>query len=261
MNKCNAKILILDIETSPLTVSTWGLFDQNIALNQIVEDWSILSYAAKWVGDKKVHYADQRSSKNVRDDKKLLQGIWKLMDEADIILGQNSKSFDVKKLNARFLLNGMKPPSGYRQLDTMRIAKKYFAMTSNKLEYLSNKLCTKYKKLNHKKFGGFDLWKECLAGNKKAWKEMERYNIYDVLATEELYLKLQPWDNSINFNLYTDALTTGCSCGNNTWTKNGFTYRSTGKYQRFTCKACGAETIEAKNLLSKEKRQSLLRKA
>lgn len=250
------KVLILDIETAPLVSYTWGLFDQNVALNQIVEDWSILSYAAKWLDEKKVFYADQRGAKNVRNDKELLKGIWKLMDEADIILGQNSNSFDIKKLNARFLLNGMKPPSSYKKVDTMRIAKKHFAMTSNKLEYMADKLCT-HKKLKHKQFGGFDLWKECLAGNKKAWKQMELYNIHDVLATEELYRKLQPWDNSINYNLYTDLKSTICSCGNKTFNKNGYAYTSAGKFQRYSCAKCGAETRTKSNLFSKAKRKSL----
>ena len=89
MNK--PKVLLLDIETSPLVSFTWGLFDQNIGLNQIKDDWSVLSWAAKWYGEKKMMYQDVRHQKNKRDDKAMLAGIWHLLDEADIVVGQNSK--------------------------------------------------------------------------------------------------------------------------------------------------------------------------
>ena len=158
-------------------------------------------------------YEDVRGQRNKRDDSKIIKGIWKLMDEADIIVGQNSKSFDIKKLNARFVINGMQPPTPYRQLDTKVMAKKAFGFTSNKLEYMADKLCTKYKKLKHKNFIGHELWSECLKGNLKAWVEMEKYNKHDVLALEELYDKLLAWDNSINFNTYHKMHDNICSFG------------------------------------------------
>lgn len=255
--KNKVRILVLDIETSPLISYTWGLFDQNVALNQVVEDWSILSYAAKVLGEDKVYYADTSKSKDIRNDKQLLQGLWKLLDDADIVVGQNSIAFDVKKIKARMIIHGMKPPSSFEQLDTMRIAKKHFNFTSNKLEYLSKKLCTKYKKLTHKKFAGFELWNECLKGNKAAWAEMKEYNIHDVLSTEELYLKLQPYDNGLNYNLYTVGVSTTCSCGSTNFKKNGYKYTSTGKYQRYLCLECGSESRDRINLFSKEKKASL----
>lgn len=256
MNK-KPRILIIDIETSPLITYTWGLFDQNIGLNQIHTDWHLLSYSAKYLDEKKIYYDDQRNAKDITNDKKLLEGIWKLIDESDIIIGQNSKSFDIKKLNARFIFHGMNPPSSYRQIDTLRLAKKHFGFTSNKLEYMSKKLCNKYKKLSHKKFSGFELWKECLAGNKEAWDEMKKYNQYDVLSTEELYNKLKSWDNSIDFNVYEDGIVNSCKCGSNTFKKNGLFYSNNGKYQRYKCTKCSSETRSKQNLLSKEKRASL----
>ena len=258
--KNKPKILILDIETAPILGHVWGLWDQNVGLNQIKSDWHVLSWSAKWFGDKKIMYQDQRTSKSIEDDKKLLEGIWKLLDEADIIVTQNGKAFDQKKLFARFILNGMKPPSSFKHIDTKQIASRHFAFTSNKLEYLTSKLCTKHKKLKTKKFQGFELWKACLAGNKAAWNEMERYNKADVLSLEELYTKLIPWDSSINFALYSDEPVDICSCGSKEFKRNGYCYTSVGKYQRHKCIKCGAELRSGQNEFSKEKRQSLLRK-
>lgn len=254
------RILVLDIETSPIISYTWGLFDQNVAINQIVEDWNILSFAAKFVGEDKIYYGDLRNERDVRKDRKLLIEISKLINSADVVLGQNVQDFDLKKINARLLINGLKPVKSVKKIDTMKIAKKYFAMTSNRLEYLSKKLCSKYKKDDHKKFSGFELWKACLAGNREAWKEMEKYNKIDVLSTEELWTKLRPFDTGFNPNLYTDDLTFVCSCGSTDMAKNGHSYTSLGKYQRFTCKSCGAEVRGSVNQLDKDKRKSLMRK-
>lgn len=261
MSNKGPKVLLIDIETAPLLVHCWGLFDQNIGLNQVKSDWHILSFSAKWLHDapKKTIYMDQRNIKNIEDDSKLLKEVWKLLDEADIVISQNGIRFDTKKLNARFILNGMQAPSSFKQIDTLVIAKKHFGFTSNKLEYMSDKLCTKYKKQTKRKFAGFELWKECLAGNKQAWQEMEKYNKYDVLALEELYLKLIPWDSTVNFSLYYDNDIQTCTCGSTEFKHIGFHYTPSGKFQRFRCKKCGAEGRHNKNLFSKEKRDSLHR--
>jgi DNA polymerase elongation subunit (family B) len=190
-----SKCLVLDIETAPILAYVWGIRDQHIAVNQIHHDWHVIGWAAKWLGDapSKTFYADQRNAKQLEDDREILERLWKLLDEADIVVTQNGQNFDAPKLNARFILNGIKPPSPYKHLDTYQIVKRVAHFTSNKLEYLTDKICTKYKKLAHTKFPGMLLWKQCLAGNKSAWDEMRKYNIHDVLATEELYLKIQAW--------------------------------------------------------------------
>lgn len=247
------KILLFDIETAPIVGYVWGLWDNNVALNQIHTDWSVLSWSAKWLGSDEVLYMDQRGIKNVKNDKKLLSGIWKLLDSADIVITQNGIKFDAKKLNARFVINGFQPPSSYKHIDTLKIAKKHFAFTSNKLEYMCKALDVKYKKQEHKDFPGFELWKGCLAGNLKAWKEMEVYNKYDTLCLEEVYKKLIPWENSIDFNLYHESDETVCTCGKSNWLKNGFYYTPSSKFQRYKCKSCGSEIRDRKSLQTTSK--------
>lgn len=254
------KVLVYDIETAPMLGYVWSLWENNVALNQLHSDWHILSWSAKWLGSPpdEVMYVDQRDAKNIEDDSGILRLIWTLLDQADIVITQNGKSFDQKKLNARFILNGFQPPSSYKHIDTKQIASKHFGFTSNRLEYMSDKLCKKYKKLKHAKFAGFDLWKECLGGNIEAWKEMEEYNKHDVLALEELYNVLIPWENTINFNLYHDDEKHVCKCGSASFIKNGFYYTSSGKFQKHRCKKCGAEVRDKVNLFSKEKRAALM---
>lgn len=232
-------MLLLDIETSPILAYVWSIWEQNVGLNQIHTDWCVLAWSAKWLGDKEIFYRDQRNKKHLEDDKGLLKELWRLLDDADVIVTQNGKSFDAKKLNARFIIHGFKPPSPYKHIDTKIMAKRNFGFTSNKLEYLSDKLCSKYKKLTKRKFSGFELWRECIGGNITAWNEMERYNKLDVLSLEELYTKLAPWWNPVDLGLYHDD-TEPCHCGGEDFQRRGYTFSGSSKYHRYQCKKCGS---------------------
>ncbi len=258
--KHEPKILIFDIETAPIEAYTWGLFDQNIGLEMVKQHTTILSWSAKWLGApaSEVMYRDQRNVKNVRDDKEILKVIWSLLDEANVVLSQNGIRFDSKKLNARFAAHGMKPPSSYKHIDTLRIAKRNFAFDSNKLAYMTELLCVKYKKQDHSEFAGFKLWAECLKGNQKAFKAMEKYNKYDVLSLEELYVDhLAKWDNTVNFDLYTNNVRFRCNCGSEDFKAHGYVYTKKSKFARYICNHCGKEHKDNENLFTKEKRKSL----
>ena len=253
--KVGPRVLIYDIETAPLLGYCWSLWNNNIGLNQIHSDWHVLSWAAKWLGEEDVYYQDQRDAVNVEDDKQLLQDIWKLLDECDFVITQNGKKFDQKKLNARFVIHGMKPPSAYRHIDVLQIAKSQFGFTSNKLQYMTDTLCTKYKKSTHPKFAGFELWSQCLKGNIEAYEQMCDYNILDILSLEELYTIISPWDNKLpNFDVYNDE-----PSSNEEWVKEGYVYSNLGKYDRYRNTITGQQRRGSVNLLSKEKRESLLR--
>lgn len=255
------KILSLDLETAPMVVYAWGLFDQNIGLEQIIEDWSILSFSAKFVGEKTVYYKDTSKKKNIRDDKDVVKALVELIDQSDVILTQNGKRFDVKKLKSRMQVHGMAPLNEkFIHVDVLTLNRKHFAHTSNKLEYITKKFCRKYKKSGHKKFPGFVLWKECLNRNPQAWKEMEDYNKIDVLSMEEYYLEhLAPWDNSINLDVFHEGITKTCFCGSISFRKAGHFVTKTGKFRRFRCNKCGKTHNEPQNLFSKEKRASIKR--
>lgn len=249
------KILLLDIETLPIEAFVWSIWQDNVNLDMVIEDWSVLGWAAKWYGEDKVFYDDVRNEKNLRNDKNILKGIWKLLDEADIVVGHNSDAFDIKKLNARFLKYGMKPPSSYKRMDTKKLAKKHFSFTSNKLSHLTDKFCKKFKKLKHSKFPGISMWLECLKRNLEAFDCIEEYNRYDVLSLEELFEVFLPWENATIFNLYHSDNSIVCSCGSTSFKKNGFYYTNSCKYQKYSCKNCGAEARDTKNLIPKTKKK------
>lgn len=259
--KQGPRILVVDIETAPLIVELWTTGKQYVGADKIISDWHTIAWAAKWLDEDKVFYMDQRNARDVTDDKRIMKGLWKLLDEADIIISKNGKRFDEKRFNARFIQHGLGKPSSYRHIDTEKVVRKNFYFSSYSLEYLSERLCKKYKKLKHSKFPGKSLWTECIRKNNlEAWKEMETYNKYDVLSTEELYIILRPWDNSINFSVYYDTDDSVCGCGSREFRKNGHTYGSTGKFQRYECKKCNTELKHSGNELSLEKRRSMLKR-
>ncbi len=247
------KILFIDVETSPIISHVWGLWNNNVGLNQIEADWHLLSFCAKWAHSEDVIYSDQRDQEDIEDDYSLLLEIWHLLNEADWVIGHNAKSFDVKKINARLVLNGLPKPSPFKVVDTLEIAKRNFKFTSNRLQYLTDNLC-EAKKLNHSKFPGHTLWTECMKGNKEAWDEMKAYNIADVLSLEELFYILASWDNSLpSEDVYVDDI-----LDMSQWEKFSFHYTALGKYQVYRNKLTGQQKRSRVNLLSKEKRDSLL---
>jgi hypothetical protein len=71
----------------------------------------------------------------------------------------------------------------------MSITKANFLFPSNKLDYVAQKLDVGAKV----KHSGFKLWIRCMAGDKKAWKEMKEYQIQDVNLLVDLYHELLPW--------------------------------------------------------------------
>lgn len=257
----NSRILVFDIETAPITAYTWGLFDQNIGLNQVKADWHLLSWAAKWYGDpaSKVMYMDNSRSKDISNDKALVEGLANLLNQADGIITQNGTSFDVKKLNARAAIHRLPPIAPVKSTDILREGRKVFKFTSHKLEYVADVLNTKYKKLKHDDYPGFDLWKAILEGDKKAWAAMKTYCIHDVLSTEEAFQNIQGWIKTQNVQAFTDGKPGKCTCGSKKLESRGFCYTTVGQYQRYRCTACGKWTRGSTNLLTVEQRRGIIR--
>lgn len=240
------RILLIDIETSTMLVEAYGLFDQNIPITKIARDWFLLSFAAGFVGEETVHYADLRDSPDY-DDSMLLTAIHRLLYEADIVIGHNVRRFDLRKINARFLKHDIDPPTSYRIIDTLAIAKKHFALSSNKLDYLAKFLgCTpKYKS---RKFTQEEMWQECLRGNVEAWQENETYNVQDKDTLEEVWLKLRKWDKSINWSIFNRGHK--CECGSSELVESGEVHTNTGSFIRLLCAGCNKEFRDRENLLS-----------
>ncbi|MDE2101803.1 MAG: ribonuclease H-like domain-containing protein [Patescibacteria group bacterium] len=226
------KILLLDIETAPNLVHVWGLWKQNVGINQIIDAGYVMCWAAKWHGGSEIMFG----SLNVCSPKKMLRAIYKLIDEADAVVHFNGKSFDMPTLNKEFLLQGWTPPSTYEQIDLLETVRKQFRFTSNKLDFVAQALGLG-KKVKH---SGHELWIGCMAGEAKAWKEMEAYNKQDVVLLEKVYNKLLPWVLSHPNRVLYNPDVKGCpKCGHDKYIAKGYRYTQAGVYQRYRCNNCG----------------------
>lgn len=226
------KILFLDLETTPNLAHVWGLWNQNIAITQLVTPTEVICFGARWYGSKQVIF------KSIHHDgqKAMLDEMHRVLDEADIVIGWNSQSFDIKHMNREFIQHGYQPPSPHKDLDLMRVVKQQFKFPSNKLDYVSQILGVG-KKTQHT---GFQLWLDCMAGDDKAWRLMKRYQIQDVNLLVDLYEYLKPWiKNGPNIAAYLE-LPNGCrNCGSNNLHRRGRHVTGKGVYQRFHCRECG----------------------
>lgn len=228
------RILLLDIETAPLLAWVWGIWQQNVAINQIAEAGTVLCWAAKWLGEEEVQFGSVQRGKPLQ----MLGKIHKLLDQADVVVHFNGTKFDIPTLNREFLLHGFLPPSPYKQVDLLRTARQNFKFPSNKLEYLLKAL-----KIGEKvKTGGFDLWLGCMKKDPACWEKMKTYNVADVVEMEKLYKKLLPWiKGHPNVAMYQADKEVCPHCGSEEFQQRGWYRANTYQYRKYSCSspACG----------------------
>lgn len=248
------KILLLDIETAPNLVHVWGLWQQNVGLNQIIASGYVMCWAAKWYGTDAIRFDSVKRS----TPKKMLAGIHKLLDEADCVVHYNGTSFDIPTLNKEFITYGIKPPAPYKQVDLCITAKKQFRFPSNKLEYIAKTLGLG-EKTQHE---GHMLWIKCMAGEAAAWKRMEEYNRNDVELLQAVYDRMKPWVRTHpNVALYDEPGLQACmTCGSTKLQRRGYARTQVNKFARYQCTGCGTWMREAISELPAEDRKRILRK-
>lgn len=241
------KILLLDIEHAPHLVHAWGLFDQRIGTNQIIEPGYMLSWAAKWLGSREVMFGSRK-----KEPKRFIRRLHMLLDEADVVVHYNGIRFDIPHINREFLLAELHPPSPYIQLDLLRTVRRQFKFASNKLDFVCRqlKLGAKYKHPGH------ELWVACMQGDMAAWTEMEKYNKHDVVLLERLYKYLRPWvPNHPNNCSFTEPGVPVCpTCGSGRLQKRGFQRTVANKYVRYQCNDCGSWSREPFTSTTREER-------
>ena len=254
------KILIVDIETSPIKAFTWGLWKQNIQPRQIIQDWFMIGWAAKWLFEDEVHsgYVTPKEAKE-GIDKSIQKELWHLLDKADMVIAHNAKKFDVPRIDTRLFLNGHNPPSPYQVIDTLYYYRKQFAISSNKLDYINQIMLIPGKV----ETGGFQLWVDCLDGKQEALDKMEEYNINDVKILEENYLRVRPWiKNHPNVAVYMNNGVATCSVCGGTKLKPATTDYGTpvNRYQTYRCITCGAIAgRDRKSLLNVDDKKNMIR--
>lgn len=222
------KYLYLDIETSPNLAHVWGLFNQNVSLSQLRESTRMICFAAQM--DNQIRfYSEFHHGREA-----MVQKAWDLLDQADVVVHWNGARFDIPHLQREFVEAGLTPPSPFLQLDLLKTVRKQFRFPSNKLDYVSGVLLGEHKVAH----SGHSLWVRCMAGERKAWNEMRKYNLQDVRLLPRLHEKLMPWLTGAP-NALTDGAE-GCPrCGSASFQRRGTAASATRIYQQYRCNDCG----------------------
>lgn len=215
----------------------WG---QNIGIHQLINDSYVLSWAAKWHDSDEVEYSSLRIAPEPVD---MIREVYDLVNQADALVTYNGDRFDLKILNQEFLLHGFDPPRPYKSIDLLKTMKKKFRGTSNKLDYWLKKLGLGAK-VQHR---GHSLWLDCMNGKAAAFKEMEEYNIGDVVELEKLYDRVLPWIHNHPVIGAFDDSTCCPACKSTKLRREGWRVTKTRKYQRFQCAECGTWTHSNKS--------------
>lgn len=234
-------ILYLDIETT----TQEGHFFGNTWEARIVEqtrEWSILSMAWAW-NDGRVEYADITMAPGYKpgdlDDYDLTEAIHYLMEDADMWVAHHGDGFDLPRIRTRSLIQGHGPlPPGF-SLDTKKESARVFGKygQSNSLDAWVKRLGLG-EKLQHQ---GVQLWLDCQAGNKGAWKVMKAYNKHDVVLLRRLYNAIAPYVGGLNAGFWDKGVTVCPNplCGSTDLMKRGLHRTAVSEFQRFQCNTCG----------------------
>ena len=258
------KVFVFDIETAPILAHMWSKWPKFVGDNQIIEDWYMLSWAGKFLGEEEIHYDScYEYSETVSDwatnDYYVCETLRAILSECDWVIAHNGIKFDIRKFNSRLIHHGLPPLPPIKVIDTLKEVKRVAQFTSHSLNYLAGALLGR-SKVEHE---GHELWIKCMAGDPKGWEKMVEYNIGDIEILEDLYYYLRPYfKNHPNFALFTESEDIVCPrCGGTHVNKRGFAYTAVSKFQRYQCTDCSAWFRGGTNLLTKEKRKGVLRNA
>lgn len=254
-----SKVLVFDIETAPLIAYTWGIWNVNIGTDFIIRDWFVYCWSAKWLFNDEV-MSMSLSNEEIKEanDKRIMQGLWNLFEEADIIIAHNLDKFDEKRSKTRFLKYGLGLPSPYAKVDTLKVARSNFNITSNRLDYIAKKFLGIEGKMETPR-GLWQMVDNCVEG---AMQTMVDYCEQDVKVLEDVYLYLRPYHRQHpNIGLIEEDLGVPVckTCGSEHIKECGEHRTMVGAYTAFRCTECKSISYGRKTQVDKQHSQNLLK--
>lgn len=260
----SARILVLDIERqSALVDGVWQLGSRGsswIHPDRIVEPSRTICFAYRWEDEKKTRFVAEWDGNFVQDNTSMAPGgghflmidkAHELFNEADYIVGWNSKSFDIKHLRGHMFAYDMLPPSPHVDIDLMTATTRNFAFMAKSMAYMSKVKGTAGKESS----GGADTWRNLRFGQddvlRRARRKMKKYNVQDVDNTLELFYDYRPWLTGLNLGLHTIDGELHCSnCEGTHLQYRGEAGNNTYRYKRFQCQECGKWGRDTKSFKS-----------
>jgi hypothetical protein len=228
------KVLFYDLETSPMKAYVWGAKVDWIPHNQIIHESFLFCWGYKWLGDKRVRTAKlTRPEVLAQDDSRIVAELADAVREADIVVAHNADRFDIPRLNTRLLLQGLEPTGPVDSIDTLKLARKNFGFTHNKLDHLARHLG-----LGTKIKTDFELWENVYNGDEVAMQRMVRYCRQDVVLLEQVFEKLRPYVKGLR-RLWDAPGDTCPNCGGSHFQRRGYHRTQASTFVKVQCQDCG----------------------
>jgi len=247
----HVRVLTLDIERIPgratvehrgLTVEGpfWDLngwkhvIGRRIPADAVTEWPRSICAAAKWYDESKVMFSAEWEDGH----EGFMSATWDWFHEADIVVGHNMGGFDEKHLRGGWLEYGWSPPSPWKTVDTLKVARQQFNFESNTLDALCKRLGVEAKTDKY----DANVAHAALGGDGKAQRKLRDYNIGDIRATEAVYDRLRPYiKNHPHLGMFTADEWSCPSCGHKDLSKNrkGDAHTYVQRYRQYQCEKCG----------------------
>lgn len=228
------KRLYFDLETSQMVVKTFSLYPDSIQPSAILKHSKVICASWKWEGKDKVHNLTWNED---QCDKRVIEALLLEMGKADEIVAHNGDRFDIKWINTRCVFHKIDAVPEWKTVDTLKIAKKYLKLPSNRLDAIGD-----YFGIGRKIVTPKGLWDRVEDGCKESLKEMVEYCDQDVLLLEDVYqelLKFLPY-NKTHMAVKMTGERWGCPhCGSLNVVQNKEKYSKAGIRQfEILCKGC-----------------------
>lgn len=223
------KILIWDLETG--------------GVNALRSDLGMmLCFGYKWFGERGVYcrtvdefpgwYDKQRG---VNDEPLLVEAL-QIMDDADLLVAHYGDKFDRRFLQGRCVIHNLMPPPPTKQRDTLRIARRAFNFSSNRLGALALTLGLKEQKYQKTRDEWPGWWLGAMAGDRKSIHDMAEYCKQDVKTLEAVYSRIRSYDWE-HPRLIADRSKCRVCAGRVEY--RGVAHVGENVYRRFVCVKCG----------------------
>ena len=232
------KMLALDIETAPLTAYAWGLWDQNIGINQVIDWGRIICFSAQWYGSKTVIFKSEYHD----SPEEMFATLHQLLDEADVVTGWNSDAFDLPWIEGELQLRGFTAFSPVHKLDLMKHFRRHSKFASKKLAVVSERFLHTTKVTNP----GMQMWRDCIEQDvdpevkRKAWNLMRKYAKKDTALLWPIFDSVKSWIKLPVPMVVSDDGEPRCRFGHTNIQLRGESKTQRMTYQRFQCNECGA---------------------
>ena len=217
-----------------------GVLKRRIRPEEVTRWPRTICMAWKWRGKKRIYFSAEWLNGG---EERFARDVHGLFCEADVLVGHNIKSFDVKHCNWMFAQHGLPVPPEARYVDTLTIARKVWGAESKTLDSLCERLGIP------RKTDKYDpaIAEAACAGDVKAQRIITSYNKGDITASEGLLERAAPWDKSFpNATLYVDEHVSPKTCPRceepDALQRRGFKYTSLGKFRRYQCVKCSGWT-------------------